>query len=128
MTKADLVETISQGTGLSKKDTGVVVDLTYAFDDETIYWPTAEGFTLTEDAKGLQEGGYYYEANSFSAAEHGGTHLDAPIHFAENRWTADEIPLERLIGPALVVDVAEQAAGLQGQAVVIGLVEIFEHR
>ena len=90
---------------------GAVVDLTYAFDNETIYWPTAEGFVLTEDAKGLQEGGYYYEANSFSAAEHGGTHLDAPIHFAENRWTADEIPLERLIGPALVVDVAEQAAG-----------------
>lgn len=27
MTKADLVEMIAQGTGLSKKDTGVVVDL-----------------------------------------------------------------------------------------------------
>ena len=90
---------------------GVVIDLTYAFDAETIYWPTAEGFSLTQEAQGIQEGGYYYEANSFSAAEHGGTHLDAPIHFAENRWTADEIPLERLIGPALVVDVAEQAAG-----------------
>ena len=90
---------------------GAIVDLTYAFDGETIYWPTAEGFRLTQDARGIQEGGYYYEANSFSAAEHGGTHLDAPIHFAENRWTADEIPLERLIGPAIVVEVAEQTAG-----------------
>ena len=90
---------------------GTIVDLTYAFDEESIYWPTAEGFALTVDAKGVTEGGYYYEANSFSAAEHGGTHLDAPIHFAENRWTTDEIPLERLIGPALLVDVTEQAAG-----------------
>ena len=90
---------------------GTIIDLSYAFDAETIYWPTADGFTLTVDAKGMQEGGYYYEANSFSAAEHGGTHLDAPIHFAEGTWTADAIPLERLMGPAIVVDVAAQAAG-----------------
>ena len=90
---------------------GEVIDLSYAFDAETIYWPTAEGFVLTEDTKGIQEGGYYYEANSFSAAEHGGTHLDAPIHFFEDRWTADAIPLERLMGPAIVVDVAEKAVG-----------------
>lgn len=88
---------------------GAVVDLTYAFDEETVYWPTAEGFVLTVDAKGMTEGGYYYEANSFSAAEHGGTHLDAPVHFAENHWTADAIPLERLIGPAIVIDVTAQA-------------------
>lgn len=89
---------------------GTIIDLSYAFDEETIYWPTAEGFTLTVDAKGVTEGGFYYEANSFRGAEHGGTHLDAPIHFAENRWTADEIPVERLMGAAIVVDVAEQAA------------------
>ncbi len=60
-----------------------VIDLTHSFDAETIYWPTAEGFELTVDARGPTEGGYYYEANSFSAAEHGGTHLDAPIRQTE---------------------------------------------
>ncbi len=90
--------------------TGTIVDLTYPFDAESIYWPTAEGFQLTIDAKGPTEGGYHYEANSFSAAEHGGTHLDAPIHFYEGRWTTDQIPLERLLGPAIVVDVTAQAA------------------
>ena len=88
---------------------GEIVDLTHSFDDDTIYWPTEDGFVLRELAKGWQEGGYYYEANAFTAAEHGGTHLDAPIHFAEGKWTADAIPLERLLGPAVVIDVTRQA-------------------
>jgi len=90
---------------------GTLIDLSYAFDDSTVYWPTAEGFTLREDFKGITEGGYYYEANTFTSAEHGGTHLDAPIHFAAGRWTADAIPLERLVGPAILIDVSAQAAG-----------------
>jgi kynurenine formamidase len=87
-----------------------LVDLTHPFDAHTIYWPTAKPFTLEPVAHGMTEGGYWYAANNFSAAEHGGTHLDAPIHFAQGRWTADEIPLERLIGPAVVVDISAKAA------------------
>ena len=85
-----------------------MVDLTYAYDESTIYWPTAEGFKLEVDFKGFTEKGYYYSANSFCSAEHGGTHLDAPIHFYENRNSADEIPLESLIGKAVVIDVSEK--------------------
>lgn len=84
-----------------------IVDLTWPFDETTIYWPTAEGFRLEIDAKGWTDGGFYYEANSFSTAEHGGTHLDAPIHFAEGRLAMDEIPLDQLIGPGIVVDVRD---------------------
>ncbi len=87
-----------------------LVDLTHPFDARTIYWPTAKPFSLEPVAHGMTEGGYWYAANNFCAAEHGGTHLDAPIHFAEGRWTADEIPLERLVGPAVVVDIGEKAA------------------
>jgi kynurenine formamidase len=83
-----------------------VIDLSHAFDADTIYWPTAEGFQLRVDSKGLTPRGFYYEANSYSAAEHGGTHLDAPIHFAEGARTADAIPLEQLIAPGVVVDVS----------------------
>ncbi len=85
-----------------------MIDLTHPFDAETIYWPTAEGFELRVDARGLTDDGYYYTANSFSAAEHGGTHLDAPIHFAEGGWTTDQIPVERLIGPAVRIDVSSR--------------------
>ncbi len=105
---------------------GTLIDLTYAFDAETVYWPTAGGFDLTVDAKGMTEGGYYYEANSFSAAEHGGTHLDAPIHFAEGNWTTDAIPLDRLMGSAIVVDVSEQAAGNPDYLVAVADFEAWE--
>jgi kynurenine formamidase len=103
-------ETPAVGAAGPRFPGGALVDLTYPFDEHTIYWPTGEHFVLHQEARGMQPGGYYYEANSFSAAEHGGTHLDAPSHFAEGHWHADAIPLERLIGPAVLVDVREQAA------------------
>jgi kynurenine formamidase len=88
-----------------------VVDLTYAYDADTVYWPTdTNGFQLEQLAYGTTDAGFFYAANAFATAEHGGTHLDAPIHFAADRWTAEAIPLDRLIGPAVVIDVADQAA------------------
>lgn len=87
-----------------------LVDLTHAFNARTLYWPTSPStFQLRRLAHGPTEGGYFYAANAFCAPEHGGTHLDAPIHFAEGGQTADRIPLERLIGPAVVLDVAARA-------------------
>ena len=86
------------------------VDLTYAFGPSTIYWPTdTAGFRLGELAYGRTEGGYFYSSYELATAEHGGTHLDAPIHFAEEGIAADEIPLAGLIGPAAVVDVTDRA-------------------
>lgn len=88
---------------------GRLVDLSHAYDSTTVYWPTASGFELAVDFHGMTEGGFYYEANTFRSAEHGGTHLDAPIHFAEGRSTADQVALERLIAPAVLVDVSASA-------------------
>ena len=85
------------------------VDLTYPFSEEAIYWPTAEGFRLEEESYGVSPGGWFYSAYRYSASEHGGTHFDAPIHFAEGRHTSDEVPLDRLVGPVAVVDVTERA-------------------
>lgn len=82
------------------------VDLTYPFNAAAIYWPTAQGFELEKVADGETDAGYYYAANNFRAAEHGGTHLDAPVHFSRGKHTADQIPLSRLTGPAVVVDVS----------------------
>lgn len=88
---------------------GEWVDLTHELSSESVFWPTAEPFELTVDSKGWTDGGYYYSAYSFRTAEHGGTHIDAPVHFAEGRESVDEISLSRLIGPAVVVDVSESA-------------------
>ncbi len=85
---------------------GTLVDLTHTFDESTIYWPTEDGFRLSTDAEGVTEKGYFYKACSFTAAEHGGTHIDAPVHFFAGGQSVDEIPLERLIGPGVLVDVS----------------------
>lgn len=87
------------------------VDLTYPYDESTLFWPTAtQRFELTSTAYGMTDGGYFYASNDFCAPEHGGTHLDAPIHFAEGRHTVEQIELERLIAPVVVIDVSTQAA------------------
>jgi len=90
---------------------GEVVDLSHTYDEQTIFWPTAaEGFKLHHDAEGMTPAGYYYAANSFSTAEHGGTHLDAPVHFAQGHPSVDQIPVERFLGRVVVVDVTAQSA------------------
>ena len=85
------------------------IDLTHDFAPDTIYWPTADGFQHRVDFKGITKQGYFYVSYSYQASEHGGTHLDAPIHFAAGRRTVEQIPLEQLIGPAAVVDVSTKA-------------------
>ncbi len=93
-------------SAFAANEQGSWVDLTYSLSDESVFWPTAMPFTLLTESEGITEGGYYYSAYSFSAAEHGGTHIDAPIHFAQGRMTVDEIPLSLLIGNAVVIDVS----------------------
>jgi len=85
------------------------VDLTHTFDANTLYWPTEKGFVHDQNVAEVTEGGWFYASNRVITAEHGGTHLDAPIHFAQGRWSTDEIPLASLIGAAVVIDVKAQA-------------------
>jgi kynurenine formamidase len=87
-----------------------LLDLTHSFDELTIYWPTEDGFKLLRKTAGITEQGYYYAANRFMCAEHGGTHLDAPIHFFEKGQSVDRVPVERLIGPGACVDVSQKCA------------------
>lgn len=68
------------------------LDMTYPYDENTIYWPNATTFNLAKGNWGINEKGYWYAANNYSAAEHGGTHVDAPIHFSRNGRTIDQIP------------------------------------
>lgn len=92
-------------------DTYRVVDLSHAYGPSTLYWPTSPTrFELETLASGMTPGGYFYAANSLSTPEHGGTHLDAPVHFSEKGLTVDKLPLAQLIAPAVVVDVSAKAA------------------
>jgi kynurenine formamidase len=99
---------------------GQWIDLSYDFSSATIYWPTSEPFKLDAVSVGMTEKGYYYSSYKFCAAEHGGTHIDAPIHFAEGRKTVDEIPLAQLIAPAVKIDVSQKAGADRDYQVSVG--------
>jgi kynurenine formamidase len=88
---------------------GALVDLSHAYASDAIFWPTAETFRLDKVADGMTPAGYYYASNNFFTSEHGGTHMDAPLHFAKGRHAADEVPLDRLVGAAVVIDVTEKS-------------------
>jgi kynurenine formamidase len=86
------------------------IDLTHPYNAQTIYWPNAPStFKLEKLSYGKSEGGWFYSSFAYSSPEHGGTHLDAPIHFSEKGRTADQVPLSQLIGPAVVIDISAKA-------------------
>lgn len=95
---------------LAAIDESKLIDLTHAFDENTIYWPTEKPFHWQRGAWGRTPGGYWYASASFASSEHLGTHIDSPIHFGEGQATTDAVPLRQLVGPAVVIDIARQCA------------------
>jgi kynurenine formamidase len=105
---------------------GKWVDLTYDLSAETISWPTSEPFQLDTVAAGITDKGYYYSAFKFCASEHGGTHIDAPVHFAKGRKTVDLLPLTQLIAPAVKVDVTQKARADRDYQISVADIEAWE--
>jgi kynurenine formamidase len=86
-----------------------IIDMTYPFGADTLHWPTAKPFQLEKAQEGITPAGFWYASYNYCGSEHLGTHLDAPFHFAQGKWTTEQIPLQRTIGPAVVMDVRRQA-------------------
>ena len=105
-----IISALLASTGRAAIDESKLVDLTHTFDEKTVYWPTAKPFLWTKDAWGTAAGGYWYTSGSFQASEHLGTHIDSPIHFGEAQATTDAIPIQKLVGPAVVIDISAQSA------------------
>jgi kynurenine formamidase len=87
-----------------------LIDLTHSFGADTIVWPTEQDFRLVSQQAGETAGRYYYASNRLEMAEHGGTHIDAPIHFSKSGHMLDQIPIEQLVGAGVRIDVAAQCA------------------
>lgn len=102
------------------------IDLTHEFSEESIYWPTADPFQMDTLFAGQTEAGFYYEAYRFSTAEHGGTHLDAPIHFSEGQQAVHELEIEQTVGPAVVIDVSDKASENRDYQIKIDDIEEWE--
>jgi len=106
-----------------------LVDLTYTFDEHTLYWPNSPGgFELKRLVNVKQPGGYFYSSNSFCAPEHGGTHLDAPLHFSQGAMSVDQIPVRNLVAPAAVIDISAKAAADPDYRLTVADVDEWEKR
>ncbi|XP_070206379.1 isatin hydrolase-like [Littorina saxatilis] len=87
-----------------------VVDLSHTLGPDTLFWPGFPGFNLTHLVKGNTSGGFWLEANWISTSEHGGTHLDAPAHFAQGGEHLQDLSVDKFFGPGIVVNASGQAA------------------
>jgi kynurenine formamidase len=105
---------------------GKWIDLTHPFSEKTLYWPTAKSFSLEKEFHAHTDKGYFYAANRYSASEHGGTHLDAPIHFSEKGKTVDQLSLDQLSGDAVVIDVSRKAAANRDYQISVADLKAFE--
>jgi kynurenine formamidase len=104
---------------------GQWIDLSHDFSDQTIYWVNADPFKR-EGTQGMTPKGFYYAQGNYAAAEHGGTHIDAPIHFAEGKKTVDQLTPTDLIGPAVKIDVSDKAASNRDYLISVADIENWE--
>jgi kynurenine formamidase len=105
-----LIATAKPALSADAIDLSKIVDLTYTFDSTTIYWPTEKPMVHEREHWGTTPQGYFYASAKFAAPEHGGTHMDAPIHFNQHGATVDKVWLRECIGPAAVIDFSARAA------------------
>jgi kynurenine formamidase len=104
------------------------IDLSHDFDEHTIYWPTNKPFSKDTSFYGFTEKGYFYASFIYTAEEHGGTHFDAPLHFGENGKTVEQITLDQLMGPGVVIDVTEKALADRDYLVSVGDLTAWEEK
>ncbi len=123
-----LLPLVTSCGSLSSHAPGEWIDLSYDYSAETIYWPTSQPFKLNLGDNGMTDKGYWYEANTFSTAEHGGTHIDAPVRFAKGKRSVDQIPIHDLQGPAVVIDVSGKARADRDYQVRVQDLQAFEAR
>ncbi len=96
---------------------GKWVDLTWSFDENSVYWPTNIPFTHDTVFAGINDKGWYYSSFVFRAEEHGGTHFDAPLHFAQGGRSVDQVPVDRLTAEGVMVDVTARTASNRDYAI-----------
>lgn len=114
-----------------------VVDLTVPLEPATptIQLPPqfapSKPFALEEISRYDERGPAWYW-NNIACGEHTGTHFDAPIHWVTGKDYPDNathnIPVQKLIGPACVIDVSDRVHENADFLVTVDVVEAWEAR
>ncbi|CAC5364808.1 unnamed protein product [Mytilus coruscus] len=89
-----------------------VVDLSHVHGPEPLTAPffPAYSFKVVNRSISQELGGIWFETNYIGTSEHSSTHIDAPSHFYRNRLRMHQLPLERLYGPGVIIDVRKQVS------------------
>ncbi|KAI2810197.1 hypothetical protein BLOT_001355 [Blomia tropicalis] len=107
----------------------ITVDLSYTLDSSVMKWITNREFELKviNSTSKRSDSPIWYQTDEITMSTHTGTHLDAPIHFAKNRWTVAEIPLHHLIErPLSIIDIVDQAQSTRDYAATVDDVKQWE--
>ena len=98
------------------------IDLTYGIREDIPMWPGEAGPEIRE-TKTIERDGCSVQSLCFS--NHVGTHLDAPSHFIQGGLTLERIPLETLIGTAVILDLTRKG---EGDVITRQDLEVFQKR
>ncbi|XP_033724649.1 LOW QUALITY PROTEIN: isatin hydrolase-like [Pecten maximus] len=106
-----------------------LVDLSYELDSGSVTWPNNPKFNMTVLHRG-EFSNAWFENNRLNFAEHTGTHIDAPTHLAhrDGQWNLDQIPIERLGGPGVIIDVKSKAEADSDYRVTVDDLKAWEAR
>ena len=86
---------------------GGVVDMTHVYDESFPTYFGQPGISREQPFTFAEQG---FNLLQLSINEHTGTHVDAPLHFSADGQSIDEIPVDNLVVPLCVVDIAARAA------------------
>jgi arylformamidase len=84
-------------------------DLSQPLNQEVSFWPYYPPFEVKYIKRKSEHG---VNAQYIQTSNHIGTHLDAPRHFVTDGMTIDEIPLDWLYGPGVIVDLRDEMGDL----------------
>ncbi len=79
-----------------------IIDVSVALSPSTVTWEN-ESIPVIERVSSI-EAGDGFNLSRLAFGVHTGTHVDAPLHFIDGAGSVESLPLDALIGPALVVD------------------------
>ncbi len=79
-------------------------DLSQPLNQDCSFWPFYPPFEVKYIKRKAEQG---VNAQYIQTSNHMGTHLDAPRHFVTAGKTIDQIPLEWLYGPGVIVDLSD---------------------
>jgi arylformamidase len=69
-------------------------------------WPSDPPLKLTSQGHPSRDKTHTVQVTRIEMGSHTGTHIDAPFHFVEGGRRLEEIPIEELVGPATVIQIA----------------------